>query len=125
MSAPHDDPPESPPPPRRRWGCLVACLLVVGAAVVGMLLFLGARGDRALREAEAEADALDPGWRLPQLEEKRAQAQPPDRDNSALQVQTARRLMPAGWGNAASFNELFEDLQPEAQLNAQQLAALQ
>jgi hypothetical protein len=124
MSEPHDDPPESAPRPRRRWGCILVCLLVVGT-VVGLLLFLGARGDRALQQAVAEADAQDPGWRLPQLEEKREQARPPDKDNSALQVQAARRLMPAGWGSAPGYYELFQDVPPEAQYNALQIAALQ
>jgi hypothetical protein len=122
MSEPHDHPSESSAPPRRRWGCLLVCLLVAGLVVLGTLIFLGARGDRALRDAVAEADAQDPDWRLMPLEEKRVQ--PPDPINSALQVQVAKRLMPGGWGGAPSYYELFQEMAPEAQLNAQQTAAL-
>jgi hypothetical protein len=122
MTVPHQLPAEPQAPAWRRRGCLLLCLLVAGGLLVAALVFLAAGSDRALQEAVAEADAQDPGWRLPQLEEKRVP--PPDKDNSALQVLAARRLIPTNWGGSPGYTNLFQDLPPEAQLNAQQLAAL-
>jgi hypothetical protein len=64
-------------------------------------LFLGAAGsivydflasDRALQNALAEADRLDPGWSFPELEAARAVI--PDAENAALRVLAARQLLP-------------------------------
>jgi hypothetical protein len=51
--------------------------------------------DLEFREAVEEADRLDPGWRLADLEAARAVV--PDEENSALQVMAASRLMPKNW----------------------------
>jgi hypothetical protein len=121
MNEPHDHPPESAASPRRRWGCLVTCLVVVGLGV-GLIFFLAARRDWDLKEAGAEADRLDPGWRLEQIEEKRAH--PPDPANSAVQVQAVHRLIPTGWGSSQGYTDLFQDQPPEVEFNARQTAAL-
>jgi len=47
------------------------------------------------QEAIEEADRLDPGWRLADLEAARAAI--PDEENSALQVLTVHQLMPKNW----------------------------
>jgi hypothetical protein len=122
MSAPHDVSTESPSRPRSRWGCLVGCVATLGLLSLGAFLYLTDRGERALRDAVAEADAQDPDWRLADLEAKRVR--PPDKDNAALQALAARRLMPQGWGNAPEYTELFQELPPEAQLNEPQVRAL-
>src|SRR5207248_825627 len=51
--------------------------------------------DRAFRTAIAEADRLDPGWRLMELEAARAEI--PDSENAAIQVLAVRKLLPPGW----------------------------
>jgi hypothetical protein len=96
---------------------VAVCLVIVGA-----VLYFTDQGERALRDAIAEADAQDPDWRLADLEAKRVR--PPDKDNSTLQVQAVQRLMPQGWGNAPGYADLFQDLPPEAQLNEPQVKAL-
>jgi hypothetical protein len=80
--------------------------------------------DRALRAAIAETDRLDPSWRLPELEARRAQV--PDRGNSALQVLAVSRLLPAEFARSGEFTYQFEnpDLPPEVQLDGKQLTAL-
>jgi hypothetical protein len=110
--------------PRSFWkrrGCLVGLLLAAGLAV-GTVLFLVYRSDSALRQAEAEADSLDPGWRLEDLEAKRVR--PPDADNSALRVLAVKRLLPTNGWKTQLYTDLFQDLPPEAQLNAEQVKAL-
>ena len=87
---------------------------VVGGTVVTVVLLLrdrkpvakvlepvtGKDGDRKggsseLREAEAEADRLDPGWRLKDLEAKR-KVYPPE-ENAAICVMAAAQQLPPGW----------------------------
>jgi hypothetical protein len=86
--------------PRRKWrrrfllGILIVvplCLVAVGMPLIYFVL----ASDRELREAIAEADALDPGWRLQELEAKRAII--PDEQNSALVLMSAQSLLPANW----------------------------
>jgi hypothetical protein len=122
MTASHELSAQPAPSARRRRGWLLLCLLAAAGLVGGTLVLVLVGTDRALQQAVAEADAQDPGWRLAQLEEKRVP--PPDKDNSALQVLAARRLIPTGWGGSPGYAELFQDLPPEAQLNSQQVAAL-
>jgi hypothetical protein len=56
-----------------------------------------AKGDDppALKEAQAEADRLDPGWRLAEIEAKRAKV--PPEQNGATRVQEVLRSLPNGW----------------------------
>src|SRR5262249_25970071 len=68
--------------------------------------------DRECRAAIAEADRLDPGWRLFDLEAARAQV--PDEENAALQVLAAKKLIPAGWVQNATkweVKQLEDDIQ--------------
>jgi hypothetical protein len=59
------------------------------------LLVLVYLSDRDWEEAVAEADRLDPGWRLEELEARRAVL--PDEQNAALQVLAAAGLLPKPW----------------------------
>jgi len=89
--------------------------LVWIALIASPFLFLLAwRGyewylDRDLREAIAEADRLDPGWRLADLEAARADI--PDAENAALQVLATKKLIPAGWfpGRSGMPDTLLEE----------------
>lgn len=122
MHDPHAAPAAPPGFLRRRRGCLVVCLLLGVGLLVGGFLYLSTAAERDLRQAMAETDAQDPGWRLADLDGQRPR--PADKDNSVLQVQTVKRLLPARWGSSPGYYQLFEDLPPEAQLNAQQIGAL-
>ncbi len=120
--------PTTTPPPRkpRRWrfpvflGALL--LLIVVGVPLGLYLYYRAAADGALAEALAEADRLDPGWRLEELEARREKI--PDRENSALQIRAVKKRMPPNWGGDPQFSELFEQEVPEAQLNEAQVKAL-
>jgi hypothetical protein len=79
--------------------------------------------DWALQEAIAEADRLDAGWRLAELDAKRAVV--PDEQNGALQVMAAAQLIPLRWPQtnfpAPLFNEVIERLPPETPVNQPRL----
>ncbi len=91
--------------------------------------------DRNLQEAIAEADRLDPGWRLEELEAKREEI--PDAENAALCVEAAYKLFPTNWPsqqlarkadeedeeNVPLVDSIF-DLSPEVQLNKEQFEYL-
>jgi hypothetical protein len=77
---------------------------------------------RALQEALAEADRLDPGWRLQDLEAQRAPV--PDEENAALQAVAVKRLLPAKWPTAKA-NQLTQKVRAPEQLTEAQLALLQ
>jgi hypothetical protein len=114
---------------RRRWTWyLIVVLLVFVVLPVSFIFFMINLSSRRIREAEAEADRLDPGWRLVDLQAARAQI--PDDENSALVVIETRRLMPAKWSNwivtspegtegKAVFDSL-EELSPNQKLTEEQ-----
>jgi hypothetical protein len=70
-----------------------------------------------LKEALAEADRLDPGWRLEQLEAKRP-ALPVD-ENSAVAAQAVRRLLPEKWPPVELY-AVTEKATPEIRLSPAQ-----
>jgi hypothetical protein len=80
-------------------------------------------------EAVAEANRLDPGWRLEELERKREVF--PNEENSALVVLAAAKLWPVRLGTEPDdfwadegIEQSIVDLPPEMQLNARQEADL-
>jgi hypothetical protein len=81
--------------PRRWWRDLVylGLFIVLALALVALGIWYSydVRSDRALQEAIAEADHLDPGWRLDEIEAKRANV--PDAENSAICVLRVRKLV--------------------------------
>ena len=95
------------PPRRRPFLRLVLVLLAVLLLGVGWLGYLWYSTDRAIRTAVAEADRLDPGWRLADLEAARAAV--PDAGNSALQVQGAAALLPTPWPPPGTSSPSLED----------------
>src|SRR5436190_20789857 len=82
---------------RLLWGGLAVLMAAFGA----WFLYDYGINDRALRQAEAEADRLDPGWRFHELDAARAPA-PLSPENSAPQVRTVHRLLPAGAAGTVS-----------------------
>jgi hypothetical protein len=73
------------------WAAVVGCPVVLVVAWLGYKWYL----DREYRAAIEEADRLDPGWRLAELEAARRDV--PDSENAAMQALAARKLLPAGW----------------------------
>jgi hypothetical protein len=117
------------PPRRRRLPRVVLVLFLLLLVVVGGVAFLWYGTERALREAEAEVDRLDPGWRLADLEAARAEIS--DTENGAVQVQAVRALLPSRWpawpGNGEGESDLeagIDQLAPPVRLDEQQTARL-
>jgi hypothetical protein len=112
-------------------GVIVLCLLAV--RYISFLI-----GESRLKQASEEADRLDRGWRLLELEAKRAVI--PDAENGALQALAAQQLLPKVWPewpvSAAKNDEWyinqvqrviarsFDELTPPVQLGTEQIAAL-
>src|SRR5262249_9165121 len=100
-------------------------------AFVGGYYYELANKDRALEEAIAEADRLDPGWRLEEIEAKR-QAIPPD-INGALCVLKSKELVPQHWPGTSSDDRAETDalltellnLEPQILLTGKQTSELQ
>lgn len=109
--------PRQPSPRWRRGPLIGAFFLVYLAMAVGYLMYFREQAvqeevpeasqpdtdlpisqtgwNKQLQEALALADKQDPGWRLAQLEDKRAFV--PDENNSALVILAARKLLPYTW----------------------------
>jgi hypothetical protein len=97
-------------------------LLVPAAALVTLYLVISSSGGE-LKEAIAEADQLDPNWRLYDVEAGRRQVA--DKDNSALHILKITKQMPSPWATSERFLELFQEpFPPQAQLNDEQIKAL-
>jgi hypothetical protein len=81
------------------------------ALLAAWYAYLVDAADRELKEAIAEADRLDPEWRLEKLEAKGAAF--PDEQNSVLHVLKTSKLIAPNWSYPA-----FDDSAPERQLSA-------
>jgi hypothetical protein len=120
-----------PPRVRSRWwkriAIAVLALILLGAGYVALVIYLAGQ---ELREAIAEADQLDPGWRFEELEAKRAVI--PDEQNAALRVQAAVGLLPNPWppsqptpaAAGADLEKSLNDLVPTVALSPEQIEAL-
>jgi hypothetical protein len=108
---------------RARWPWFVAVALVLLAGLGLTHTYLALVADRRLREAVAEADRLDPGWRLEELEEARAAV--PEAENAAPRVLAASGLLPPRnlWPKYQLDEELAELALTEP-LSGEQLATL-
>lgn len=121
---------------RRKY--LAAFIAVVLGLIVAAYLFLFYAADRDVARALAEADKLDPSWRLEDLEARRVAV--PDEDNSALQTMAVANAIPPNWPSwffpaagqvsdlaerqRKALEESFSELPPPVQLSEDQLAAL-
>jgi hypothetical protein len=114
-------------PPRitRRRKYWIAILLAGAALVGGSYVWLFYQSNRAIRDALAEADRLDPGWRLSELEEARSVV--PQDANSARLVMAARSQLPLVWPkwmltkpNGTGLVDGLEELSPEISLSESQ-----
>jgi hypothetical protein len=105
-------------PPRRRWRfwlLLVGIpLTVVVLSGVGYLI----QATSGLNHAFAEADRLDPRWRLEEIEADRFT--PPPGQNAADKIVAIKRLKPMTWPGVVA-DELY-NLPPQHQLNDEQNA---
>jgi hypothetical protein len=123
---------------RRRRLVLMAAVLVVVGVGVGWYAYLYFLAEHRLQRAIAEADRLDPGWHLSDIEARRAVLA--DEENAAVQVLAAKALQPTGWPSwdgAGPLNEppaqaakrqalstSFSEIRPPVLLNDDQLKAL-
>jgi ABC-type transport system involved in multi-copper enzyme maturation permease subunit len=89
--------------------------------VLGWYAYLRDAANRSLQEAIAEADRLDPGWRLEELEARRLVL--PDALNSGPQAVKAHSLIPKDWVGT-ELERLVQNLTPEVQLTPQQTQTL-
>jgi hypothetical protein len=104
--------------PRRRkrliWSALVFLLVVLSlSAWVGYRSLVE---DWALQSAIAEADRLDPGWRLAEIEAKRDVI--PDSENGALLVMAAAQFIPATWPRPTIISPSFDEIIQEQPLGS-------
>jgi hypothetical protein len=119
------------------WVVLAILILLPLSAIVGALVYRYVVAGVELQQALAETDRLDPHWRLEDVEAGRAVI--PDERNSGEVAMTASRLLPKRWpawdvpvpgevGDAAAerraLQESFMELEPQRQLDAEQLTAL-
>jgi hypothetical protein len=111
---------------RRRLVRVVLVFVVITLAVSAWVGYLWLVEDWALQEAIDQADQLDPGWRLAELEAKRAAV--PDEENGAFQVLAAGPWVPLNWPKLESANlkldEFMLPLPPRTPLNKEQVQAL-
>jgi hypothetical protein len=107
---------------RRRWLFVAAFGLLPVFLLAGVYFTVGYLADVELQDALAEADRLDPGWRLDELLARRPEYT--DDDNSAVQMLRVQSLIPSGWASKKEFNDLFEDLPRPHQLDTVQVKAL-
>jgi hypothetical protein len=106
---------------RRKWLWVTMAILLPVLIVVGLFLFKRHQADRALQAAVAETDAIDPEWRLEDLEKRRT-AVPPEQ-NAARPVQEAILLIPSGWPNNPLLDPVA-DLPPPVRLDPALVSAL-
>jgi len=101
--------------------CQIALAMVLLLGLVGAAFYYRATvaAERRLQKAMAEADRLDPGWRLDDI--LRNQPAIPDEDNGALRRMTVERLLPAGLGSLFSS---VASIRPQVQLSANLIASL-
>jgi hypothetical protein len=117
----------APPRRRRRWlGCLSLIFSLLTSVVLvlfGAYYYFRYTIDNEWAAAEAEADSLDPRWRLMDIEEDREKV--PDDENSALQIMAVTRKAPNFHvNNVKMYDQLFDELPPTAELNEEQLKLL-
>jgi hypothetical protein len=138
MSDPLASPEPFPIRRRRRWPYVILLLSLPVLVGVGLYVYLNVVAERELRAALAEAERLDPRWRLEDVEADRAVI--PQAENSAGPTMAAKQLLPQKWPfwdyppaaqdppdaeqKRRDLEEGFRDLEPERQLDEEQATAL-
>jgi hypothetical protein len=110
--------------PRWRF-ILLICGLVLAFASIALTMLSSQmwQADGRYREAAAEADRLDPGWRLDEIMAQREKV--PDAINSALRVRKIAQQLPHGWPGIKHYDVSFNDGEtPEMRLKPEWLAQL-
>ena len=114
--------PSIPKPPARRrlwWRIALPVLGLAILVVLGLWGIMVVGTQRAWEKAEDEAARGDPRWRLLEIEADRKQI--PDPENSALHIMAvARKGGMVGVTGAPNYDQVFDKLAPNVQLNAQQ-----
>jgi hypothetical protein len=116
-------PPATSPVRRRRWLRYTLAFFAVVAAAAGLsYVYVSWSFDSEMRTAIAETDALDPRWRLQQIEEDRKSYR--DEENAALQTIVVAKLI-GRWRSPVSshrnYGDLFDNYPPQRQLNSMQM----
>jgi hypothetical protein len=110
---------ESPPQKKRHWWIWIVAL--IGVPIFAALFYVvSARS--SVNSLIAEIDRLDPGWRLEEIEAKRA-TYPPEK-NAATKIVKIKGLVKQGYNQLYKLEELLSNLDPPALLNQQQIDAL-
>jgi hypothetical protein len=89
--------------------------------MLGWYAYLEIRSEQSLATAMAEADRLDPGWRLEELATPRRPV--PEERNAVPRILAAVRLIPPNWPEL-EIERLFFEGSPEWSLDARQAALL-
>ena len=107
---------------RRLFVRLGLALLSCTAIFLGQYFYRSWQADRELQAAVEEVDRRDPGWRLEELEAKRAVV--PDARNGALVVLATAKLLPPNWTSKLILDTI-DEIPPAVQLHPQHVAELQ
>jgi len=104
----------------RRWRSIIVVsglVLVVATLAVMMRTIQDWQADRRYQAAVADADRLDPTWRLDQLLARREKV--PDDVSSTLRVHSIVDRFPAGWPGIIQFDTSFDSERgtPEVRLD--------
>jgi hypothetical protein len=125
--------------PRRKWPFVVGLLVLLPVLLlVGFYVYFLNATEWSLQAALAEADRLDPGWRLEDVEADRAVV--PNERNAGMVAVAAKQLLPRQWPNwdysnfgqnqddaeakRQDLRDSFQELEPQRQLNEEQITAL-
>jgi hypothetical protein len=124
---------ESVAAPRRgrKWLVIAVVFFLVSLAAAAASLIYASRANSSLQRVLAETDRLDPGWRLEELEARRAII--PPEQNSANQVLAADKLLPPSWPSwplqpnesLTEFENRLQVLSPPHSLSTRQSEILQ
>ncbi len=102
-----------------------ALVLVFGVITLSTLLNEIQQADRRYAAAAAEADRLDPRWRLDDILAAREKVA--DSENSVLKVREIAGKLPGGWPGIKHYDQSFsvEGETPEVRLSQERIEQLQ
>ncbi len=102
-----------------------ALVVVLGSIALSALYNQNSQADRKYSAAVAEADRLDPRWRLDDILAGREKV--PDSENSAVKVREIAEKLPGGWPGINHYDRSvsFEGETPEVRLSKTRIEQLQ